>query len=302
MSLRKAPTKDQKNSCPEQDQSNPRSLLRFDELPSWRQDNAYILTSYLPISGSIYKSLLSIFNQVHNETVNIHTHLTPSVVFLILPFLHSVLPLPPFVPFYLGAASCLLISSIYHAVSNVSFNVNRLGNQIDYLGILALITGSFIPSIYFGFRCHPKLQWTYWVMICSIGIACGVVTVDRRFRTPAWRAWRATMYVAMGLSAVVPMTHGLGLFGWRGMEERIAIRWLLAQGGLYIFGAALYAVSATSHCLQPVFDGVPGTHTRKMVPRPLRHPGQFASDLSRARGHSCISALHRTYQSSSACA
>ena len=220
-------------------------LLTFDQLPSWQQDNKYILTSYRPPSGSVYLSLRSIFNSIHNETVNIHTHLAPSLIFAACPLFHPTPTLLPFLPFYTGAGLCLLISSLYHALSNVSPLIDRVGNQIDYVGILLLITGSFVPSIYFGFLCHRGLQQLYWTMIGSLGLACCVVTVSPRFRTPAWRAWRAAMYVALGLSAVVPVAHGLRIYGWRAMEDRIAIRWVLGQGGLYIAGAALYAVSSS---------------------------------------------------------
>ena len=240
MSLRKPIVQEPR---PPPNQATQRALLTFDELPSWQQDNKYILTSYRPASGSFYLSLRSIFNQVHNETVNIHTHLAPSLIFAACPLFHPGSTLLPFLPFYFGAASCLLISSLFHATSNVSPSVDRMGNQIDYVGILLLITGSFVPSIYFGFLCHTGLQRLYWGMICSLGLACGVVTVSPRFRTPAWRTWRALMYVALGLSAFVPVIHGLRLYGWYAMEDRIAIRWVLGQGGLYIAGAALYAVS-----------------------------------------------------------
>lgn len=46
------------------------------------------------------------------------------------------------------------------------WQVNRLGNQLDYLGIVALIWGSMVPSVYYGFYCELMLQRTYWTMVC----------------------------------------------------------------------------------------------------------------------------------------
>lgn len=43
--------------------------------------------------------------------------------------------------------------------------MNRLGNQLDYLGIVALIWGSMVPSVYYGFYCEPMLQNVYWAMV-----------------------------------------------------------------------------------------------------------------------------------------
>jgi adiponectin receptor len=51
------------------------------------------------------------------------------------------------------------------------------------------------------------------------------------------------MFVAMGLSAVFPVLHGLQMHGLEQMRDRIGLTWLLLQGLLYILGAGLYAVS-----------------------------------------------------------
>jgi predicted membrane channel-forming protein YqfA (hemolysin III family) len=51
------------------------------------------------------------------------------------------------------------------------------------------------------------------------------------------------MFVAMGLSAVFPVLHGLELYGIKQMRDRIGLTWLVLQGFLYILGAGLYAVS-----------------------------------------------------------
>ena len=50
------------------------------------------------------------------------------------------------------------------------------------------------------------------------------------------------MFVAMGLSAVFPVVHGLWLYGFAQMNHRIGLPWLVLQGVLYITGAGLYAV------------------------------------------------------------
>lgn len=51
------------------------------------------------------------------------------------------------------------------------------------------------------------------------------------------------MFVAMGLSAVVPVLHGLQLYGLQLMNSLIGLDWLVLQGVLYILGAFIYAVS-----------------------------------------------------------
>ena len=53
-------------------------LLHFDGLVPWMKDNQYIKTHYRPMSQSYTKSLASVFG-IHNETVNIWTHLVPGI-------------------------------------------------------------------------------------------------------------------------------------------------------------------------------------------------------------------------------
>lgn len=51
------------------------------------------------------------------------------------------------------------------------------------------------------------------------------------------------MFVAMGLSAVFPVLHGIELYGFQKMRDGMGLTWLLLEGFLYILGAGLYAVS-----------------------------------------------------------
>ena len=147
----------------------------WDDLPSWQQDNHYIHSGYRPASNSFYKSFSSL-GYLHNESVNIYSHLIGAFLFSILGFVLYTIIRPrygsatagdvlAFGCFFLGAALCLGMSATYHAISNHSQHIARFGNKLDYVGIVFLITGSFIPSIYYGFYCQPRLQRAYWTMV-----------------------------------------------------------------------------------------------------------------------------------------
>ncbi|KAI5308435.1 hypothetical protein KEM55_005713 [Ascosphaera atra] len=97
-------------------------------------------------------------------------------------------------------------------------------------------------------------------MICTIGTGCGVVSVGERFRTPEWRSFRAGMFVAMGLSAVFPVLHGLLMFGVLQMESQIGLQWLLLQGFLYILGAYIYAIRVPEKWYPGRFDLFGSSH------------------------------------------
>jgi adiponectin receptor len=72
-------------------------------------------------------------------------------------------------------------------------------------------------------------------------MATAYVSVSPSFRTPELRVFRASLFFAMGLSAVFPVLHGLFIFGYGNLTKTIGLNWLVLQGVLYITGAALYA-------------------------------------------------------------
>lgn len=254
----------------EHPQAITKKLLHWDDLPHWQRDNHNIHTGYRPASFSFLLSFQSL-TYLHNETVNIYSHLLPALVAIPAAILlHRALKpryetateadILAFGCFFAGAALCLGMSATYHTISNHSPLVARIGNALDYIGIVGLIVGSFIPSIYYGFYCMPDLQRSYWTMICTIGLGCVTVSVLPQFRTPKWRPFRAAMFVAMGLSAIFPVLHGLQIYGPGLMTRQIGLGWMLLQGGLYILGAGIYAARVPERLRPGRFDIVGHSH------------------------------------------
>lgn len=245
-------------------------LLHWDELPHWQRDNQHIHRGYRPASFSYLVSLQSL-GYLHNETVNIYTHLVPGLLSLPCGYwlyrelqpryeTASDYDILAFACFFLGAAFCLGMSATYHTISNHSPTVARVGNALDYIGIVGLITGSFIPSVYYGFYCVPAFQRFYWGMIVTIGIGCTCVCLIPRFRTPEWRPFRASMFVSMGLSAVFPVAHGLVSYGVEQMTRQMGLYWLVLQGFLYILGAGIYAARVPERLRPGKFDILGSSH------------------------------------------
>jgi len=228
------------------------TLLTFDEIPKWRQDNHFITGGYRPTSNSYIGSFSSL-GYLHNEFVNIYTHGLGAIFYLLVGIglyftlrdrytsssMGDVLACGCF---FLGALLCLGMSAIYHTITNHSPQVCRFGNALDYLGIVCLIAGSFVPAVYYGFYCDPHLQIVYWTMEVIIGLGCAIVSIRPEFRTPKWRPFRASMFVGMGLSSVVAMVHGCIKYGASQFKQQIRYDWMILEGFQYILGAALYAV------------------------------------------------------------
>ncbi|KAI1177594.1 hemolysin-III channel protein Izh2 [Nemania sp. FL0916] len=240
-------------------------LLLWDELPHWRRDNAFILSGYRRQSGSIAGSLRSVLG-VHNESVNIWTHALGAFVLVPLAVRYLYAEVASryssassadgwvFACFLSGAALCLGMSATYHALSNHSEPVAKWGNKLDYSGIVCLIVGSYVPALYYGLFCKPALMSAYLSGIVLLGLGCGIVSWVERFRTPGWRPYRAAMFVGLGVSGVIPVCHGLGIYGYHALDERMGLSWILLQGALYIFGAFLYAVRWPERTSPGTFD------------------------------------------------
>ncbi|KAH6856865.1 hemolysin-III related-domain-containing protein [Chaetomium sp. MPI-CAGE-AT-0009] len=223
--------------------------------PPWRRDNPSILHGYRHTSHSLLLSLRSL-GYLHNESVNIWTHLLGAAAAACAAgaggyaYLGQLLG-PRYVTasaadvvvwacFLGGAVCCLGMSATYHLLCNHSEEVARWGNKLDYTGIVFLIVGSFVPALWYGFFCRAALLTGYLGAIALLGVGCLVVSWFDHFRTPAWRPYRALMFVGLGSSGVVPILHALKLYGYRQLNERMGLSWILLEGGLYIFGAFLY--------------------------------------------------------------
>ncbi len=150
-------------------------LITYDQLPTWYQDNEYVVGGYRPESFSTATCFASLM-YVHNETVNIYSHMIPAIVFLfaqvfILYLLHQKFPEARpldyivFSFFLLSAFITLSLSFLYHTLMNHSMGISYLWLRLDYVGILALTLGDFVSGIRVGFYCNPTLQKIYWSMV-----------------------------------------------------------------------------------------------------------------------------------------
>ncbi|ORY66005.1 mPR-like GPCR protein [Pseudomassariella vexata] len=239
-------------------------IVLWDDLPTWRRDNHFIKRGYRVDSNSYWKSFVSLF-YIHNESVNIWSHLLGALAFPIVGvWLYNIVAprygsanssdVLVFGCFFGGAVLCLGMSGMYHTIMNHSPEVAKWGNKLDYSGIVFLIEGSFVPAMYYGLFCHETLMTVYLYMIMLLGAGCGVVSWVERFRTPEWRPYRAMMFVGLGVSGIIPVCHALTIYGYQDLDERMGLNWVLLQGFLYILGAVIYAVRWPERSFPETFD------------------------------------------------
>ncbi|BGP36720.1 hypothetical protein JCM10450v2_000611 [Rhodotorula kratochvilovae] len=270
------------------------ALLRFEQLEPWQRDNPCIRSGYRPLTRSFAGSLRSIARW-HNESVNIWTHLLGALVavgtvaFLLLdlspqslthgrkgwlaPFAGIPYPFPNaaqpsvtwadtvgFAAFLVSAAVCLSFSGLFHAFLCHSEQVAVQWNRLDYLGIVVLISGTFVPMVHYGFYCDAHLRNWYIALIYTFAAATAATVVSPHARTPEYRRFRTWIFIAMGLSAVFPVGHAVVRYGLEGASTAISLFWLALGGALYIVGALLYAERFPERLSPGSFDFLLSSH------------------------------------------
>ncbi len=112
---------------------------------------------------------------LHNETVNIWSHLVGFAYFSLL-FVRTLWTPPDhisttteLVPVLIQLVSyqlCMLSSTLFHTFNCHSEDAHRSWLQLDHLGILMALFGSYVSFIYDAFYCHPVSPFVCLLFIC----------------------------------------------------------------------------------------------------------------------------------------
>ena len=228
-----------------------RRLAYYHELDEWQQDNHYIRSGYVR-GTSLYLESFKSLGYWHNETINIYSHLLPSSIsfWLILYYVNFQLAMYDnylgvweklnFSQFGLACTFCMFMSSVFHTLKSHSHKVSKFGNQLDYFGIVILITCSLISIILFAYYDEPLEKWIFVSLTLFFGTVCTVFTLHPEFSKNHYRPFRSTMFILFGLSGVLPVAFGVYKFGAATTLDRAGVKWLILEGLFYILGAVLY--------------------------------------------------------------
>ena len=137
--------------------------------------NQWTLHGYRPISGSARASFRS-WSYIHNESINIYSHLIPAVLFLVGEwyiqqyltnryFGVTAADFIAFSIFMLTAVTCLAMSAMYHTLMNHSKHMEHLFLRLDMLGVVMFILGDLVLGIYMIFCCESLVRNIYWSMV-----------------------------------------------------------------------------------------------------------------------------------------
>ena len=130
--------------------------------------NPYVLTGYKRPT-SFYRSFISAF-EWHNETLNIHTHLWPGLIFVYWLFSTDLSGMSLESKFtlifgYIGAITCMFTSVFFHTVLHVNSYWLKLSLNLDYVGIIAVNLGHQLLNTLILVNGNPILFWP--VVLCE---------------------------------------------------------------------------------------------------------------------------------------
>ncbi|KAJ8127452.1 hypothetical protein O1611_g6186 [Lasiodiplodia mahajangana] len=229
--------------------------------PVWMQ-HPYIERAYRQQQNSFYGCYESLW-YLHNESVNIWSHLIAGVLFLAMA-IWTALPahyggyalkradLLAFQEYLVGVAGCCLFSAFYHCVSCHSQSIVQRCVKLDYLGIAWNITSTGISATHFGLHGNPRLANYYITMILLCGLAVFGCMVGPDVDGPRAAKFRTAVFIALGAIGFVPIFHAA--LSPKLTLEGFSLEHVAAQSILYLLGAAFYVNRVPEKYCRGTFD------------------------------------------------
>ena len=199
----------------EQDLDN----LNYYDMPEWMNSNSYILTGYRPFERSKCYYCKSFF-KLHNETINIWTHMIGMFLFAgLLGYINTDSNLA----LYTGQAilmnvyviSCILtygFSAIMHTFYPISEFVCSSLQTLDYLGIGLQIFTTMQVFIYYSFYCQPTLSLIYMNLTGALNIISLIILTNKKFTSNEYKKVKVLCFVMQVGVFLIPLIHRLILY------------------------------------------------------------------------------------------
>ena len=147
------------------------------------------VTSVMTALRSLYQYLLTWIQSNPNDAdlpdVQKSVEITENLRSDLAELNHQVVghvPRWPIIVFIACAIWCMGGSAIYHQYYCTSFIVSNVLQTIDYCGICILISGSYVPVIYYTFYCYPKALWIHLGIVIFINVCNVCVMATPKFR------------------------------------------------------------------------------------------------------------------------
>jgi len=227
--------------------------MKAEEAPSHCVSPA-ILTGYRP--ALTYLACLRSLLRIHNETVNIWSHLLGSIFFTVVLvqqlFSHRAADWIDHTSLILQICSyqtALTASALFHTFLCHGPQASQFWLQLDRAGILLSLFATYVRLLVTIFHCHPILRAAHLSVVCLLFTSVILLHFGRGGKRDTSAA-PILPFVGIAVYAVAPLAH------WATVSESTSVSsttfaWLLLpylQGGL---GVAVYALGLPEKLLPP---------------------------------------------------
>ena len=251
------------------------AIAHWDHVPAWLRDNEFISRGH-PLPTFSFRRSYRLWRCLHNESVNIYSHFLGSAFFVatgftLLGYVHSsyhsstatVGDRFAFGSFLTSSATCFGISATFHTLRSHSYNVHHFWGRMDILDISISALGGGVSATFYAFYCNSKLQRIYWAIVSrqfpqyrsntdreaqtlASAIAAASTLIVGAHRSPKWRTLRGGVFAILGVSAMLPIFHSIGLLGWKQAKVQIGAQWFLAEGLSLLTAVLIFVVSGVT--------------------------------------------------------
>ncbi len=189
-------------------------LITYEELPEWCQDNKYIKQGYRNCNKNFLFYCKNLF-KIHNETVNIWSHLISSGIFLYLIIYSNYYRIVgenfgdnlAMNLFLVSEFLCFFFSWIMHNFYPYSEKWCGVLTKCDYFGISLNILGFYTIFIYYAFYCHRTFQIIYYSVSYGLGMITIILNCFSRFSGIKYTRIRAIIFFTFTIFCLVPFFH-----------------------------------------------------------------------------------------------
>lgn len=179
--------------------------------------------------------------------------LEPSIFHGLREYDAESIPRWPWFVFLAGGMCCLACSSLSHLLACHSKRFNLFFWRLDYAGISIMIVSSFFAPIYYVFYCNPFIRFLYLTSISVLGVLAIITLLTPALSTPRFRSFRASLFLSMGFSGVIPAAHSL-VSNWGHHHILVALGYELLMAVLYATGAVFYVTRIPERWKPGAFD------------------------------------------------
>ncbi|KAJ3808040.1 hemolysin-III related-domain-containing protein [Lentinula aff. lateritia] len=218
-------------------------LISYHDLPEPWQNNSFVTQGYRFIPIERWPLIIMSLFALHNEFLNIHTHLIPGLLWAInsIPFVNpsGVEDLPEAL-FMAFAVICLFSSAVWHTMAGCAHCPSmEFCARVDYVGIGWLISASVGTVVHYGFQCHPELEKMFLIGCLLTGLLGNICPFMKWFNEVRYRGWRIVFFLSLAFFSLAPLATMAILYSPKAMAAFISpvVPSLIS----YIVGLAFYA-------------------------------------------------------------